>query len=58
MTSKVTVSAHCGADKRVVAELRTDGCIQPETTILQDGETAELLVYDDRVVGVREVDKG
>lgn len=42
MTSKVTVSAHCSPDKEVVFSVGED------ISILQNGETAEKNIYDQK----------
>jgi hypothetical protein len=58
MTSKVTITAHCGPDKEVVGAVfdLIDGEPQIiETFEVQDGETVEKLVYDGRQVSVQEV---
>jgi len=56
MTSTVTVTAHCAEDKEVVINVAE----QSETSgsngvyILQDGETWEDVVYDNREITVKE----
>lgn len=52
MTSTVKVSAHCAHTKEVRVQLNG----VPEAT-LQDGETRDFYVYDERVVTVQEVVK-
>lgn len=52
MTSSVKVTAHCAASKEV--QIHLNGVLH---TTLQDTETAEVLVYDDREVSVKEVVK-
>ena len=56
MTTVININAACGTEKEVVG--RVD---QGETTVegftIQDGETKEILVYDERVFTVREVEK-
>lgn len=54
MTTTVKVEAHCDANSTEVQVVQSDGA----TTVLQDGETHELHVHDDREVTVREVRKG
>jgi hypothetical protein len=56
MTTTVKISAHCASDKEVRIEL-TNGAEAPITTIIQDGETQELYVYDLRAVKVYETMK-
>lgn len=56
MTTTVTVKAHLSTAKEVVAGVyEKDELI--ESAKLQDGETQDFIVYDDRVVTVMEVDK-
>jgi len=50
MTTTVIVKAHCSPDKEVRIT-RTD---PEEVTILQDGETFEQVVYDERTISVTE----
>lgn len=56
MTTNVKVSAHCPADKQVRITVSGDNHVEPPQ-FLQDGEEAEVVVYDDLVVRVREEDK-
>lgn len=51
MTSQVKVSAHCTSNKEVVGKVFnvTTGEMIEEFT-LQDGESREVLIYDDRAV--------
>jgi hypothetical protein len=49
MTTTVRVEAHCANNKQVVVTIqnRVSGEVH-ETFILQDGEKADRVVYDDR----------
>lgn len=54
MTSVVKVAAHCSDNKEVhVVVSRGDEVV--ETFVLQNGETKEVYVYDDRVVSTYEL---
>ena len=56
MTTKVTVEALCSDDKEVkiiIADTKTD----TEHATLQNGETKEYYVYDERQISVFEVEK-
>lgn len=56
MTSIVKVAAHCSDNKEVhVVVSRGDEVV--ETHVLQNGETKEFLIYDDRVVSSYELVK-
>lgn len=62
MTTTVTVSAHCDADTTEVQVLTQLGAEENASEegpvdILQDGETMDFTVYDDRVIQVMEVQK-
>lgn len=48
MTTTVKVEAHCASNKQVVVTVRNrvTGDVK-ETFTLQDGEKADLVVYDD-----------
>lgn len=50
MTTDVKVTAHCASTKEV--EIRVNGKLE---TTLQDTETYSLVVYDNRVVEIKEV---
>jgi O-glycosyl hydrolase len=55
MTSQVKVSAHCATNKEVVIKVfnvANDSLI--EEFVLQDGESREVLIYDDRAVATHE----
>ena len=52
MTSSVKVAAHCGNEKQV--EVKLSGETQ---RTLNDGESVELYIYDDREVSAREIPK-
>jgi len=56
MTSKVNVSAHCADTKYVLVSVTANGKVIEER-ILQNGESTEVLIYDDRAVTSREVEK-
>ncbi len=54
MTTSVKVTAHCSSDKHVrISKESTAGNVGESVTI-RDGETHELVVYDDWSVNVRE----
>lgn len=55
MTTTVKISAHCSNNKEVQVAVTDSmsGNVKDAFT-LQDGETAERVVYDDLVIGVRE----
>lgn len=56
MTSTVRVLAHCSDDKEVVI-IETDN-VDPsinKRTIIQNGDTYETAIYDNRVVTTQEV---
>ncbi|QDT94304.1 hypothetical protein [Gimesia algae] len=53
MTTTVTVEAHCDYNSTQVEIVLQDGT----KTIIQDGQSHELHVHDDRSVTVREIDK-
>ena len=55
MTSIVVVTAHCAKTKEV--EVKITSNFDPELSKLQDGESAEYCVYDDREISVREVER-
>lgn len=55
MTSVVKVNAHCADTKKVVVrvfDVKTDQLI--EEFALQNGESREVLIYDDRAVATYE----
>lgn len=56
MTSKVTVNAHCAESKYVLVSITANGKVLEERA-LQNGESTEVLIYDDRAVTSREVEK-
>lgn len=56
MTTTIKVSAHCSSDKEVKIN-HTDWEGKDVFIILQDGETYEGVVYDDRSIFVREAMK-
>ena len=55
MTSTVKVTAHCASTKEVHVEIAGIKAIEKYT--LQDGESKEFYVYDNRIVVVNEFDK-
>lgn len=58
MTSTVKVSAHCASHKQVevvIYDIETGD--QYERFMLQDGETADRAVFDQRAITVREIEK-
>lgn len=60
MTTTVTIQAHCSADKEVaiaVFDIVDDEPRIIETYEIQDGETKELLAYDNRQISVQEIRK-
>lgn len=55
MTTTVRVMAHCTSNKEVVVTIKERDDDTPlEVFSLQDGETADRVVFDDRVISVRE----
>jgi len=52
MTTSIRVNAHCTDTKEVVVLLNG-----APHAVLQDGQTAEFLVYDSREISVKEVVK-
>lgn len=52
MTTTVKVTAHCASTKEVIIGVATE----PDR-VIQDGESAEVYAYDDRLITVREVRK-
>ena len=59
MTTTVIVQAHCSSDKEVVVTLTNHDHpdLPYEVFALQDGETAQRVVYDNRQITVQEVPK-
>lgn len=55
MTTTITVAAHCNPDTEVQVTVTDSRFATPELTILQDGETTEKVVFDDRSITIREV---
>lgn len=49
MTTKIVVHAHCATNKEVLITLNGG-----TEAVIQDGETYDLHVYDEREVSVRE----
>lgn len=58
MTTSVKVAAHCASTKQVEVSIvnRVTGEVH-EQFVLQDGEVADRVVYDDREIKVAEVVK-
>lgn len=56
MTTAVKVQAHCSAEKHVEVTIvnRVTGEVH-EQFVLQDGQSADRVVYDDREIKVVEV---
>ena len=52
MTTTVTVQAHCSENTEVVVMLSSNDDV--DTTVLQDGQSIERYIYDDRAIVVRE----
>ena len=57
MTTNVIINAHCDASKKEVYIMVTGEDSVVEEFTIQDGEKAERVVYDGRVIIVEEVDK-
>lgn len=60
MTTTVIVKAHCAPEKEVHIDVIGDPCapkFEPFKVVLQDGETHELVVYDNKAVTVSEAIK-
>lgn len=56
MTTTVKVSAHCSGQKEVVVEIFDNASGQQvESFKLQDGESADRVVFDGRELTVKEV---
>jgi len=56
MTTQVTVTACCSEDKEVKVYLM-EGEVESEDHTLQNGESKDFYVYDDREISVLEKDK-
>lgn len=56
MTTTVKIEAHLSSEKEVQVVI-TDNEEVTEEFVLQNGETAERYVYDDRAICVKEVVK-
>lgn len=56
MTTTVKIHAHCSGDKEVTVSIadKQNGNVK-EVFTLQDGEQADLVVYDDLQISVSEV---
>jgi hypothetical protein len=59
MTTTVKVEAHCASSVEVVVEIHDDSLpggvdVPPERLVLQDGESIEPYVYDNRRIVVYE----
>lgn len=61
MTTTVIINAHCSETKQVhaliVDQLKSAGHEVLEEIVLQDGETAQRVVFDGRVISIQEIDK-
>ena len=58
MTTSIKLTAHCNPETTQVLVRRTnDTLMSVEEILLEDGETFEYYVYDDKVVTVKEVKK-
>ena len=57
MTTTVTVSAHCDPKTTKVEVQVVDGDNDGQNTYLEDGESADYHVYDDRKIIVAEIPK-
>lgn len=61
MTTTVIINAHCSKTKQVhaliVDQLKSAGHEVLEEIVLQDGETAQRVVFDGRVISIQEMDK-
>lgn len=57
MTSQVKITAHCAPTKEVHVGRFNDADIEEpsQVTVLQDGESFEIAVFDEYVVAVKEV---
>lgn len=55
MTTSVKVDAHCSTTEEVKITINSDN--EAEEYTLQDGESGEYSVYDDKVISVKEVEK-
>jgi len=56
MTTTVIVQAHCASDKEVIVTIEglNDGDGNDTVKVLQDGETYQNVVFDDRVISICE----
>ena len=54
MTTTVIVEAHCSEDKEVVIHINDLSGMSSQAITIQNGETYQQYVYDDRVILVRE----
>ena len=58
MTSKITIEAHCSDDKEVVVKTYVIGKAgNKEISYVANGESLELVFYDDMVVSATEMPK-
>ena len=55
MTTSVKISVHCASDKEVHIEVSGDPCGNNGIKVIQNGETHDLVVTDEKSVTVREV---
>ncbi len=56
MTTNVTINAHCAPEKKVDVII-SDGDETVEVFSLDDGESADRVVYDNRIMTVTEVER-
>ncbi len=60
MTSTVKFTAHCANTKHVLVEVMHSDLVRDklvETRYLEDGESTEFYIYDNRYVVARELEK-
>ena len=55
MTTNITINASCGADKQV--QVHTKTCCSGDVFTLLDGESREVVIYDDMEVSIKEVER-
>jgi hypothetical protein len=61
MTTTIKISAHCSKEKEVIVEIvdlfRNPGDQQVELIRMNDGDVADRVVFDGRILTVKEVFK-
>lgn len=57
VTTTIKIDAHCADDTQVEIQIATGSPEGFERVVIQDGESHELHVYDEREVTIREVKK-